>query len=101
MKWQHEMGESRETSAAPVVMKQADPVACPQHLPAQPVKQPRSVLIADQDGGSFDRLAMLRSNLEHCLSILDDEVLKGYLTQLSSHPIVPMEEQSLAALEKK
>ena len=49
-----------------------------------------------REHGEFHRMEILRSNLEHCLEILDDEILKGYLTSLSTYPLIPMDEQSFA-----
>lgn len=36
-------------------------------------------------------LSILQQNLEHCLSIIDDEVMKGYVAELETLPILPME----------
>ncbi|WP_294160550.1 ATP-binding protein [uncultured Selenomonas sp.] len=69
----------------------------PVQPPAQVMETPAPALTND---GGFDRLAVLQDNLRHCLGILDDEVLKGYLTRLSAMPIVAMDGKELAALEQ-
>lgn len=37
-------------------------------------------------------LSILQSNLGHCLSIIDDEVMKGYVTKLDQLPIIKLDE---------
>lgn len=41
-----------------------------------------------QTMGQNENLAILQRNLGNCLSIIDDEVMKGYITKLSDLPIV-------------
>lgn len=38
-------------------------------------------------------LSILQSNLGHCLSIIDDEVMKGYVTKLDQLPIIPLNDE--------
>jgi hypothetical protein len=41
----------------------------------------------------FDTLQVFRQNLNNCLSIVDNEVMKGYLTVLSDLDVVPMQKE--------
>ena len=43
-------------------------------------------------------LSVLQENLGNCLRIIDDEVMKGYITQLSQLPVVKPDEQMLKNL---
>ncbi len=44
-------------------------------------------------------LQTLQKNLGNCLNIIEDEVMKGYVAQLSSLPIVRPEEDLLSYLQ--
>lgn len=43
-------------------------------------------------------IEVLQENLGHCLSIIDDEVMKGYVTKLDTLPIVKLDETALENL---
>ena len=67
--------------------KELMPITKTQTLPTKEIEKP-----------SFNRLALLEANLNNCLKIIDDEVMKGYLTKLSDLPIVPLDENWAEAL---
>lgn len=48
---------------------------------------------------SSANLATLQQNLNNCLKIIDDEVMKGYLSTLDKLPIIAADEQRLASLK--
>lgn len=39
-------------------------------------------------------LSVLQNNLGHCLSIIDDEVMKGYVTKLDQLPIIQLDDET-------
>ena len=41
---------------------------------------------------------LLQENLNHCLEIIDDEVMKGYVTHLHELPVIPPDKNKLAQL---
>ena len=43
-------------------------------------------------------LSILQSNLGHCLSIIDDEVMKGYVTKLDQLPIIQLDDETKSNL---
>lgn len=45
--------------------------------------------------GNNAEFAVLQKNLGDCLAIIDDEVMKGYIPNLSSMPIIPVNDDSL------
>lgn len=48
---------------------------------------------------SWMNLSLLERNLGHCLGMIDDEVMKGYLTKLDQLPVIRMEESYLEDLQ--
>ena len=42
----------------------------------------------------YSNLSILQENLNHCLTIIDDELMKGYLDRLESLPVIPYEDIS-------
>lgn len=48
---------------------------------------------------SSANLATLQQNLNNCLKIIDDEVMKGYLSALDKLPIIAADESQLASLK--
>ena len=42
----------------------------------------------------------LQQNLYHCLTIIDDEVMKNYVPSLRRCPVIPLEEASVEALDQ-
>lgn len=45
------------------------------------------------------RLSILQENLTHCLEMIDDEIMKGYLGKLEDFPVIPLEEGKVEALQ--
>lgn len=41
----------------------------------------------------------LQNNLENCLSIVDNEVMKNYVPALQNCPVVPLDDVTLSELE--
>ncbi len=44
-------------------------------------------------------LSLLQNNLENCLSIIDEEVMKGYVTQIDKLPVVPVGDEVIDQLQ--
>ena len=40
-------------------------------------------------------LSILQNNLGHCLNIIDDEVMKGYVTKLDQLPIIQLDDETV------
>lgn len=45
------------------------------------------------------RLSILQENLVHCLEMIDDEIMKGYLGRLEEFSVIPLEEGKADALQ--
>lgn len=45
------------------------------------------------------RLSILQENLAHCLEMIDDEIMKGYLGRLEEFSVIPLEEGKAEALQ--
>ena len=43
-------------------------------------------------------LSVLQNNLGHCLSIIDDEVMKGYVTKIDQLPIIQLDDETASNL---
>lgn len=52
-----------------------------------------------QEENMMPGLLRLQQNLNNCLRIIDDEVLKGYITQIDDLPIVPVDSDNLSQLD--
>lgn len=63
-----------------------------------PADTPLPVELSYQEKSANENLAVLQSNLENCLGMIEDEVMKGYLTKLSDLPIAVPDPKMLETL---
>lgn len=64
---------------------------------SEPISEPSPVPIPIENSSA--NLATLQQNLNNCLKIIDDEVMKGYLSTLNKLPIIAADESRLASLK--
>lgn len=70
-----------------------------QTVVAEPRVQPRSTTVYADSPGEFNFM-MLQQNLQNCLSIIDNEVMKSYVPSLQHCPIVPIDDVSIDELQQ-
>ena len=78
---------------APVPVKKAPYMPPPQTSNYNSVYKPVVVEEQLEEKAEFDNLAKLQNNLNNSLKIIDDEVMKGYLTKLETLPILEVKEE--------
>ena len=59
-----------------------------------------SLKLPYQEEVSNQNLAVLQRNLERCLTMIEDEVMKGYITRLSSLPIAELKSEIIESLQE-
>lgn len=80
--------------------KSVQTVSVPEPAPKEPVKvdaEPEQEPLPQDN--QLANLATLQQNLNNCLKIIDDEVMKGYLSALDKLPIIEADENQLAGLK--
>ena len=80
--------------------KPVQPVSVPEPAPKEPVKvdvEPEQEPLPQENQST--NLATLQQNLNNCLKIIDDEVMKGYLSALDKLPIIETDENQLLGLK--
>lgn len=73
-------------------------------LQVQESKEPKPVdtvtaVATPNSYAQFDQLSLLQQNLNNCLKIIDDEVMKGYLTTLDQLPIIEADQAVMDKLK--
>ena len=65
--------------------------------------EPKEITMVDEESiasfSSFNSLLQLQDNLNNCLQIIDDDVLKGYIYKIEDMPIVPVDNEYLESLD--
>ncbi|MBO6179907.1 MAG: DUF87 domain-containing protein [Selenomonadaceae bacterium] len=94
-----ELEEERKKYSAPVPAQKTVRVIADNKSDDNSNKKPLTALKeTPTEDYSFNSLDNLKLNLENCLRIIDDEVMKGYLTNLDKLPIIEADEETLKRL---
>lgn len=75
---------------------QAEPVQAEREEIAEPA---RPTIVYAESPRDFNFIT-LQNNLQHCLSIVDDEVMKNYVPALQNCAVVPVDDATVSALEQ-
>ncbi len=96
MKWKEKADQAPETEKSNVIE-----AGSRRHSAPEADEQKGSAAAAIYaDSVSELNFAALQQNLNHCLTIIDNEVMKDYVPSLCRCPVIPLEEASLEELQQ-